>query len=222
MTQNDFSANSKVYLLGVRHSPPQQELSGQPGNYLFVKECLERIQPSIVTAEVRLHEMTSGYVIGTGIFTRDVDGLESEILEVDEECLQMGTVADRASEYFAGIIYCRRQNIPLHFIDLGPATLEKAVSTNVLVLNPEEVWEEPEWPEEHVNKQFSMTHRNRFMATALRQIHQDHTPATIAHIGGKGHYSLKDCKVTLPSLLSPLSVQVINRDYRRRGLNLKL
>lgn len=174
-------------------------------NYWSVKDILEEIKPGFVTVEERLYcGFSFPLVIVTALrkelFTTPVDQLailEQQLFAPDSNLL--------GGELVAAIIYCRRNNIPLHFIDLGKAPLEEVVSANILAVDPGKLL--PKLPEDF---SYSDEDRNAFMAKAINMLAKKHSKKKGVHIGGGGHYDRKRIKNPLQELIEITNVTIID------------
>ena len=178
----------KLILVGTAHY--KGEFVPTPGNYERVMRVLEAERPSFVSQEVKLYNLLSRS------FEPILRAPLSELDDIEAKILAEGSYG---AEYEAGIIYCRRQNIPLHWTDLYSASQEEVVETDILQANPiESLWaDEKEIPARLLETYpgtdeplyFNVSERNVFTGHALSDLLRKYDPGDGVHICGKGHYT---------------------------------
>ncbi|MBS3165902.1 hypothetical protein J4444_02150 [Candidatus Woesearchaeota archaeon] len=158
---------SNITLVGIEHYTG--EGFGRSGNYQFVQNILESSRPDVVTAEVKIKDvgyLFERYTLKGNIFTSDKRSLR----RIETRIKNRGNRPPIGSEYLAAVIYCRRNSLPLHFIDLGPATLDEVVSTDIIKTDLNVFIEDQESLFKLNKKRNPMPPRNKFMVTALKRL----------------------------------------------------
>lgn len=177
----------KLTLIGCVHHTG--EFLPPPGNYERVRRILEAANPGFVSQEVRLfYHLSQAFEPLLSASLHELTAMESRIIEE----------SSYGSEYEAGIIYCRRNNIPLHWTDLYSATQEEVVETDILKVSAlPSLWsDEREIPERllGINPEtgdpmyFDVSERNVFTGNALSELLRKYSPQDGVHICGKNHY----------------------------------
>lgn len=198
----------KLTLIGnTHHNGNWVSMSGIPLNYERVKNILEVVKPAFVSQEIRLFHHLSKFfapVLDKSISRRELDTIEARILKE----------SSYASEYEAGIIYCRRNNVPLHWTDLYYATEQEVIETDVIKVNQiKSLWaDDRDIPAELLEKcpktgeirYRNITDRNIFTGRALSALLRKYNPQNGVHICGAGHYNPK-IKMPLQTVLSKCS-----------------
>lgn len=120
------------------------------------------------------------YWLGTEIFTTPRRRLA--LVELKKRFQSYG-------EYTAAIIYSRRNNIPLYFVDKYDIPPERVANLNVTEIgNPiSACTPRGQVKAELIRDSDDMTARNIFMAAAIDIIAQKYPGKTGLHIGGAGH-----------------------------------
>jgi hypothetical protein len=174
----------QLTLLGFHHRKYDSLLDFTPaeGNFEHAMNSLQNLSPFWISQEIKLFDYWSkphSRLLISNL--AELDGLEDEIL-------RQGSYGE---EYEAGMIYARRNNVPLYWIDFGYVTLFKAISTNLL--NAKEV--NILWDEKKRKSRYEIgTHhaeqyieRNNFMSKALFFLQCKYRCDGV-HMGGSNHY----------------------------------
>ncbi|MBI2327086.1 hypothetical protein HYU92_02100 [Candidatus Curtissbacteria bacterium] len=191
---------SEIGLVGVTHS----ELWVAEKNFRYVMQILERLSPGFVTLEVGLHDITNKSFFGRALRAKanELEGLEQEYLEKPPP----------GAEYIAAIIYCKKNNIPLYFVDLYDGSLEEVTSVNITDLeDPSVVWNDSgALDEETLKKLADNVERNKFMAKAIDKVANTFPNSVGVHIGGDAHLRGKE---SLQNLISSRNTRLFEIPY---------
>ncbi len=193
----------KLTLIGCTHH--NEEFMPTPDNYERVKRILEAAKPAFVSQEFRLFNLFSR------VFEPLLRASLDELNNIEARILKEGSYA---AEYESGIIYCRRNDVPLYWADLYSATQQEVVETNVLKINPVNLlWAEEKdiptrlleiCPETGKPRYLDISERNVFTGHALSDLLKKYYPEDGVHICGQGHYN-PGRGVTLQVVLSTCS-----------------
>lgn len=173
--------SAQIHLVGVRHAFEEGDVG--EGNYRQVKDYLEMVKPTFVTLEVKLYTGHLHYLGAEKLLvatSEELDQRESNLLSSPEY----------AEEYDAAIIYCRRNNIPLYFIDLYDIPPEQLAQTNMInvkdplaICTPDSV----QVSDYVVRNRDNFNERNRFIGKTIDLIAQQYPGGQGVHVGGADH-----------------------------------
>ncbi len=179
-----------IVLIGVDHI--NRNAQPNSGNYEGVKKILEECKHSFISQELRLYfHLTREFARLLRASARELDIIESELRAEDHYL----------AEFAAGIIYAKRNKIPVYWTDLYYGSLDEVVNTNVLEANPmDKLWaDDRDIPEELMDtnttsgkeKWRDNDERNKFTAPCLAEMIKKHSPGEGVHVGGRGHHKGK-------------------------------
>jgi len=180
--EEQSSHMGEIKLLGMYHSSETDRLSPPRKNYAIVKDYLTVNNPAFVTLEVPLFNSGSSMWFDT-VLKADSRGLDMAELNIELNP-QVG------EEFFAAVIYCKRTNTPLYFIDKWAATPSEVAKYD-LTLDPSPVTDKKKHlyvtpqQDDEMNK---TENRNSYMGEALQILRLKHANKNGVHVGGMEHY----------------------------------
>ncbi len=172
----------EIKLVGVNHIKEVGSSEPPKDNYAKVKTLLEQEKPSFVTLEVPLFRQE--------IKMWFADPLTADNPRLNQIEQNMINYPQHGEEFFAAIIYCKRTNTPLYFIDLW-SNDPKEVAKHNLTADPSAVvgrGRAVSLTVSQENEADKIENRNKFMGEALQIIRLKYAGKDGVHVGGIQHY----------------------------------